>query len=127
VTLNVQLFFGATDPLQVLVCAKSLALVPVNPTAEIVIVLFPLRLVMVTVCGALVVPTACEAKVRLVGANSAAVPVPLIATVCVPPGALSVIVNVAVRPFMAWGVKVTEMVQLALPERLVPSSARWSF
>jgi hypothetical protein len=39
---------------------------------------------MVEVCGALLVPTAVEVKVKLGGANFTAVPLPLRAEVCVP-------------------------------------------
>lgn len=55
----------------------------------------------VTVCVALVVPTVCEAKVSIVGeiviVPSGAVPVPLKATVCGLPVALSDTFKVAVR------------------------------
>ena len=80
----------------------------------------PLTFVSVTVCPALVVPTACAAKVRLVGDKAAAVAVPVIGTVCEPPGALSVMTRFAVRLLIPLGVKVTLMVQLELPESADP-------
>ena len=73
-------------------------------------------LVSVTFWGALVVPTCCWPKPRLVGASvtagAVATPVPLSATVCGVPGALSAMLTEAVRDPAAVGVKVAEMVQL---------------
>jgi hypothetical protein len=77
--------------------------------------------------AALVEPMLCEAKVRLAGESvtagapaPAAVPVPLKATVCGEPAALSVMVRVPVRAPLAAGVNVTEMVQLAPAATLDP-------
>jgi hypothetical protein len=75
-------------------------------------------------CAALVVPTVCEAKVRLVGLSAAdgptAVPVPVRLAVCGLPAALSVTVIVPVRVPAAVGVNVTLIVQFALAAREVP-------
>ena len=71
--------------------------------------------VRVIVCAALVVPTVCAAKVRLLGESDTAVPTPLIATVCVP--ALSLMVRLAVRALMFVGENFTLMLQLALADR----------
>lgn len=83
--------------------------------------------VSVTVWAALVVPSICEAKERLVGesvtagaATTGGVPVPLKATVCGEPLALSVIVSAPVRLPAAVGVKVTEMVHVAPVATLLP-------
>jgi hypothetical protein len=71
----------------------------------------------VEVCAGLVVPTACDVKVRLVGvkvtAGVAAAPVPVRATVCGDPGASSVTARFAVRVPVVVGAKETEIVQLA--------------
>jgi hypothetical protein len=85
------------------------------------------ELITVTACAALLVPSACEAKVRLVAESVTAgavtpevVPVPLKAAVWGEPLALSVTVRVPVRAPAAVGVKVTEIVQLAPAATLVP-------
>jgi hypothetical protein len=74
-------------------------------------------LVKVTVWAALVVFSACPAKVNEVGEKvaigAAAVPVPVRATVCGLPAALSATAREALRAPVAEGVKVTLMVQLA--------------
>src|SRR5258706_15666750 len=74
-------------------------------------------LLRVIACAALVVPTVCEAKVRLVGLRAAegptAVPVPVRLAVCGLPAALSVKVVVPVRVPAAVGVKVKLMGQFA--------------
>src|SRR5215216_1527515 len=70
------------------------------------------------VCATVVVPTCWEPNARLVGfsvtTGAAAEPVPLREIVCVPPGASSAIVTLAVRVPVAVGVNVTEIVQPAL-------------
>jgi len=73
------------------------------------------ELLSVVLCDALVVPTGCDEKVRLVGVRvtAGAVPLPVSGTVCGLPVALSVTEMLAVRLPVAVGVKVTEMVQLA--------------
>ena len=74
--------------------------------------------------AALVVPTVCEAKVRLVGLSAAegptVVPVPVRLAVCGLPAALSVTVTVPVRVPAAVGVNVTLMMQLALAAMELP-------
>src|SRR5215216_5451786 len=71
----------------------------------------------VTFWAGLVVPTRWLPKARLVGAKvtagAGATPVPVSASVCGVPGALSLIVTLAVRLPAAVGEKVTEIVQLA--------------
>jgi hypothetical protein len=105
---------GATG--QVFVCAKSPAFAPVTPIELIVSAPVP-ELVNVTFWAALVVPISWLPKPRLVGENVTAgvgaTPVPLSATACGFPGALSVIVTEAVRAPAAVGAKVAEIVQLA--------------
>ena len=94
---------------------------------EIVSVALPV-LVRVTPCALLLLPTAWLANVKLAGVKLAvaavAVPVPVKATVCGLPVALSVMVTEAARLPLAEGVKVTLIVQLApapteLPQLLV--------
>lgn len=120
VTVIVQLFFAANDGVQVFVSAKSLELVPVIAILVKLIVFPAAALVSVMTCDVLVVPTVCEANVRLVGDREAIVPTPVKATVCDPPGTLSTTVSVAGRLLMPLGVKVTLMVQLAPPESADP-------
>jgi len=105
----------------VFVSAKSPESVPVR-LGVIVRVCVGSVLLNVAVCTALVVPTAWLAKVKLPGTSSTNVPVPLSATVCGEPAALSLIDSV---PLLAGGldclgVNVTVMVQLAPAETLVP-------
>lgn len=113
VTLIVQLPFGPME-VQLLVSAKSDGSVPVNAILETLIVPEPLTFMRVTVCGLLVVPTVCVAKVRLAGVSSTAVPTPLTETVCGLFPAVSVMVRVAVRLLMLVGLKETLIVQLEL-------------
>ena len=82
VTLMVQEAPAATELPQLLVWAKSPALVPESAMLVIVKVTLP-ELARVIVCAALVAPTAWLAKVRLEGETPAiaAVPVPESATV----------------------------------------------
>jgi len=117
VTVMPQLAPAAKVLPQVLVWAKSPGLAP--PMAMLVMFKVVLaRLVMVAVCGALVVPMDCEAKVKLAGANLTAVPLPLRAAVCVPPP--STTLSVADCVPSAFGLNVTEMVQLAPAPRDEP-------
>ena len=76
----------------------------------------------VTVLAALVVPTCCVVKARLVGLKLAtgATPVPVRLAVWGLPAALSVMVNVPVRVPVVVGVKVTLIVQFPPPESEVP-------
>src|SRR5215203_3447481 len=105
---------GATG--HVFVCAKSPAFAPVRPIELIVSAPVP-EFVRVTLCAGLVVPISRLPKPRLVGekvtAGPGATPVPLSATACGLPGALSLIVTEAVRVPAAVGLKVAEIVQLA--------------
>jgi len=125
VTLMVQLLLAATEPLHVLLCAKSPGLVPVSPTLLKFKEAFPLLLT-VTVCAELVVPTVwLVANIMLAGLRFAVgpVPAPLRVTACWLPDALlvlSVIVKDAVRDPEAVGVNVTLMVQLVLVASELP-------
>ena len=76
----------------------------------------------VTVWAGLVVPTSWLANVRLAGDSPAAgaIPLPLRATVCGLPVALSATDRVPVRVPEAVGVKFTLMLQLAPAPRLAP-------
>ena len=107
---------AATDDPQLLVCAKpALAVIDVILSAKLP------ELLSVTTCGELVVPTACEANVRLVGDScaTAEMPVPRSETTCGPPSALSVILRFAEAVPGAVGAKVTVIVQLP-PAGIVP-------
>jgi hypothetical protein len=71
---------------------------------------------MVTTCAAEVAPTFVVAKVRLLGVNETVAneaPVPVSATVCGEPDALSVAARLAVAVPAAVGAKATDRVQLA--------------
>ena len=100
---------------QVLVWAKSPALVPPRLIVEIVRSALPL-LVRVTVCAALVVPTFWLPKLRLLGlrltAGAGVTPVPLSVTDCGLSPALSLMLTLALRAPVTLGVKVTLIVQL---------------
>jgi hypothetical protein len=118
VTEIVQLFFGATEVPQVLVSVKSVGFVPVIAIPLIVIAVPPLAFVRVMTCAALLVPTVCAAKVKLVGEKDAAVQVPVSVTVYVP--ALVVMTRLDDRWLMLVGLNVTLIVQLAVPASDVP-------
>lgn len=77
-------------------------------------------LVSVTVFAALVTPTACVPKLKLLVESFAAVPVPLSTTCCGLPGALSVMLRAALRAPLAVGLNVMLMVQLALTASELP-------
>ena len=109
-TLMVQLLPEAWLVPQVLVCVKSAELVPVNEMELMVRVAGP-TFVRVTVWAALVVPTVWAEKLKLVGLKVTIVPVPLSATVCGLPKALSLKVRLAVRVPATDGRKVTLTVQ----------------
>jgi hypothetical protein len=83
------------------------------------------ELVNVTLLAALVVPTICDEKLKLVGETVAAgaVPVPVIAMICVPPRLkeLSLTVNVPFTVPWAVGAKAIEAVQLDPPCRRAPA------
>ena len=117
VTLIVQEALAASVLGQLLVWAKSPALVPVSAMLLMVRSALPL-LVNVTAWAVLVVLTCWLPKLRLVGLKLTAgaamvVPEPLKATVCGLPAALSVMDTLALRVPVAVGVKVTLMVQEA--------------
>jgi hypothetical protein len=92
VTEMVQPALAASVDGHVFVCVKSPAFVPVTPMLEMVSEPVPV-FVRVVVCATVVVPTCCEPNARLVGlsvtAGAVAVPVPVSATVCGLPAALS--------------------------------------
>ena len=112
-TLFVQLSFAHV---------KSLLLVPVTVMSVKVSVAPPL-FVKVSACVTLV-PTACAPNARgdglIVRSGAAAVPVPVKATLCGLPDALSVIRSEALREPVAVGLNVTLIVQLAPAARLEP-------
>ena len=66
------------------------------------------------------VPLLLKPKLRLAGLNPTTVPAPLRLTVCGLPGALSVIESVPLKLPIAFGVKVTWIVQLAPEARFLP-------
>ena len=115
--LSAQELCAPSDPGQLLVTAKS----PMPPMLEIVRAAVPL-LVSVTGCAALVLPTACDPKVKFDAdsATTGATPVPVRATVCGLPVALSAIVIVPASLPEAVGPKLAEIVQLAPAARLEP-------
>ena len=124
VTLIVQFPPAATEPLQVLVCAKSPELTP--PTAMLLTLraAFPM-LFTVTVCAALVVDNVWPVKVRLLAVRLTVgpLPAPVRLTDCWLPGkslVLSVMIKVAVRLPVALGLKVTLTVQLVPPANELP-------
>ena len=80
VTVNVQLVPRVTIVPQLLVCAKSTLFAPVIDVLRMLTAFGPV-LVIVTVCPGLVVPTFCALNVKLVGASSMYVAVPVSATV----------------------------------------------
>ena len=111
-----QLAPAASELLQVLLCAKSPGFVPPRLTLLMVKAASPLFL-RVTACMALVVPV-CAVNAREGGVSEAAgvgmlVPVPLRATTCGDPVALSVTEMMAEKLVAEAGVKVMEMEQLA--------------
>jgi hypothetical protein len=114
---------GATDAQPVGVGTKSVALVPAD-TIEVIVRTEEPEFVMVMTCGVEGVPTAWDAKVRLVGDGEklafGATPVPVRGTVCGLAEALSVTMTLAVRTPVALGVNITEMVQEPPATTLVP-------
>jgi hypothetical protein len=124
VTLMEQFAFTASVALlagHVLVCAKSLAFVPVRVTLEMVSGAVPV-LVRVTLCAALVVVMSWPAKVRLAGESetTGTTPVPVSGILCGLPEALSVTESEAFRAPVADGLKVTLIVQFAPAATLEP-------
>lgn len=118
VTAMLQLKPAASLLLQLFVCEKSPLFVPVTAMLLMVRVVVPVLLKLMF-CAALVVPAAWLAKVRLAGVSvtsgtALVMPIPERLTCrpgLLPPGALSMIANVAVRVPAADGVKVIRMVQ----------------
>ncbi len=123
VTLIVQVPEGATVE-QLLVWEKS----PEMPMFEMMRFPEPV-FVTVMACGAELVPTPVEPKVTDGGLSMMAAvgttPVPVRATVCGDPGALSVTCTDAERTPPASGEKVTLIVQLAPPPKLPPQLLVW--
>jgi hypothetical protein len=131
VTETVQLAPAASVSPQVLVSAKSLELVPAMEIPVIESVALPVFISVVD-CAALVAPATAE-KVSVAGESETpgaegAVPVPLSATVCGVPLALSAMESDAAKLAAEAGVNVTETVQLApaaseLPHVLVSAKS----
>jgi hypothetical protein len=98
VTLIVQLEPAAIE-VQLFVCAKSAAFVPLMATEETVSVAVP-ELAKVSVCAGVVVPSTVVAKLRDPGEGeksaSGAAPMPVREMVCGEPAALSAMLTVAV-------------------------------
>src|SRR5579872_4637071 len=125
----VQLALAARLPGQLLVCAKSPALVPVTAMLLMVRGTVPV-LVSFTAAVALVVPTFWLPKLTLVGlkltTGMVVVPLPLSATFCGLPGPPSANVRLAVRLPLFVGVKVTLTLQDALAARLPGQLLVWA-
>lgn len=127
VTEMEQLAFAASEFPQVFVCAKSAVFAPPSVMPLMFITALPVFF-SVAVCAVAVVPV-CVEKVSELGVTDAtgtgtAVPVPLRATVCGEPEALSAIESVAAKLATEVGKNVTEIEQLVftaseLPQELV--------
>lgn len=117
-TLMVQLVLAVNVAGQLFVCVNCELL---DATDVMLMSALPVLLT-VTGCDVLVVPTACEANVNVVGLTEATAPTPVPASeiVCGLFWALSVMVMVPVRAFAPAGVNVTLIVQLPLTIRLLP-------
>jgi hypothetical protein len=118
-TLTVQVAPDARVEPQVLVWEKSPGFVPTIEIDVMVKVPGP-TLPTVTFWLALVVPTNWDAKVWLVGLVETMVPVPLSATLCGLPGALSVTVRLALRTAATCGRNVILTLQDAAAANVVP-------
>jgi hypothetical protein len=107
VTLIAQLVPWASDVPQLLVCAKSVLLVPVIVIEVMLKAAFP-ELLRVRILAELVVPRGWLPKLRLVGERptAGAIPVPVRGAVCGLPAALSLTEMLAVREPDAVGVNV---------------------
>lgn len=125
VTLMEQELPAPREEPQVVVRAKS----PLMLMLESVNELDPVLLI-VMLCGALVVPTVCAAKVNAVGEmltdTVGVVPVPLKLAVCGLLRALSFTVSVPLRLPVAVGLNVTLMVQLPRAATEVPQVLVWA-
>src|SRR5271155_5678380 len=118
--LTVQLAATASElPQVVAVFGKSPASVPVTVMLVIVIAVVP-TFFSVTILTALVTPTPNVPKLSDVGVSSAVVPVPLNATCCGLPAALSVNVKFALRAPVVVGSNVMLTVQLAATASELP-------
>lgn len=117
---------AATLVPQVLVWLKLPAFAPARAIEPMVNAMFPL-FVTVTVCAALALPTVWPAKVSDVALKVAVarLPVPLSATLCGEPDALSAMLNAAVRAPAVLGENATEMVQLPATATLAPQVFVW--
>jgi hypothetical protein len=115
-TLMTQFPPAGIDP-QALVWEKSAALAPLMVTVDTCTLNDPM-FERIRLCEALVVPTVWLLKLKLAGEKLATVPVPVSATVCGLPAALSVTEIVPVTTPFATGVNVTEIVQLAPTPRV---------
>ena len=127
-TLMVQLAVCARVWPHVLLWLKSPKSAPVMAMLEILRVALPL-LVKVTGSAGLAEPTRRLLKIKLTGESviaGAVMPIPVRETICGLPTALSVMVMVPLRVPIAAGVKVTRIVQLARPARLVRFAASGS-
>jgi hypothetical protein len=115
---------AATLVPQVLVCEKELVFVPVmlTPVTESAVLL---PLVTVTCFVGAATPGAVAVKARLVEDSTTAFPVPLTATVCGEPGALSATPRSALSEPADLGAKVMAMVQLAPTATLAPQVLVW--
>ena len=124
VTEKVQLAEAARVTPHVVVSAKSAGLAPVMLMPLMLSVAFPV-LDSVTVCAAAVEPAVVDAKARVVGESVAtgaagATPVPVNATVCGEPVALSETERDAPKLAADAGVKVTPMLQVPRDASDVP-------
>jgi len=112
---------------QVFDCAKSAAFTPFTTMPLIVSAAVPL-FVSVIDCAALVVPIFWLPKLSEVGlsvtAGAETTPVPLRATLCGLPAALSLILTLALRTPEVDGEKVTRMVQLAPAANVLGASGQ---
>jgi len=126
-TRIVQLAPAARELPHPLARRKEVGLVPVNVMAVKLSALVP-AFFTVTAWAAVVVPTRVDANVRVAGLSvtvGAAVPVPLIATVCGVPVAVSDTEIAAVSAAAAVGLKTAKIVQLAADARVAPQVFNW--
>lgn len=124
VTLMVQELDAFSEVPQLLVCAKSVGLVPPSAMLAMVSAAVPV-FESVSVCAAEVLPAFVLGKVMLVGESAAvgiaaATPVPVRVRVCGEFVAVSVTVTVSVNVPVVCGLKVMVKVQLALAASVEP-------
>ena len=123
VTFTVQLpLVAASEPVQLLVCAKSPVAAPIVSGVDPVPVLVTVKDML-----PLVVPTVCDGNVKLVGegVTMTVVPVPDKVTVCGEVAALSVIVMVPGRLPLVVGANETLIVQVTPPPNEAPQVFVW--